>query len=97
MVVGSASAVSTSASDGSIQVTGQGTFKIIIKTATIEVQEDGVSLTTTQDGDYWTIEGEVNGEPNSSPNDYVYVTFDGYENYYNKTSDDGVDLDVNVY
>lgn len=84
-------------SDGSIQAQGQGTFKVIIETDSIDVQVDGVSLTTEQDGDFWIIEGEVNGAPNTTPDDYVYITFDGYNGYYNEMSDDGVNLDITVY
>lgn len=96
LAASSGSAAAASA-DGNIQATGKGSFQIIIETDTLDVQKYGDSLDAQQDGDFWDIEGTVDGQPNSTPNEYFFAEFGGYGDYYNKTSDDGVELDVTVY
>ncbi|WP_323674300.1 hypothetical protein [Halorubellus sp. PRR65] len=100
-LAGTASAASaetgaTAAADGNITVRGYGDFKVIVEAEWVDV-ENGCGADISESGDYVTIEGTVNGYPNTPGDDGAYYTIQGYGNFHTSTSDSDVELDVNVY
>ncbi|WP_152422063.1 twin-arginine translocation signal domain-containing protein [Natrialba chahannaoensis] len=93
---GSASASESDATpssiDGTLSITGYGTFTVEFEGSGLDVQANGKSLSMDEDDGVWTLEGHVNGYPNNDPNEHVYIRLDELDKVVSSESDS----DVNV-
>lgn len=88
---------SATAADPHLLVQGQGSYHIQLYADNVEVTDDGVSLEPVEsvdanEGTLWDLEGEVNGEINSTPDDYAQFKITGFDGFAGKLWDDGVDV-----
>lgn len=95
LAVGSSSVAA--ADGGYLRAQGQGDFLIEVYADSWEVIENGVDLEISQSTDnggnsYYTISGTVDGEINSTPDDYVQLKIYGQEKFDERIWDSGVDV-----
>ncbi|UPV74660.1 hypothetical protein M0R89_00985 [Halorussus limi] len=80
-----------------LRVQGKGSYHIQLYADDVEVTEYGVELQPvksydTTEGTLWDLEGKVDGEINSTPNDYAQFKVYGFDEFGPRTWDDGVEV-----
>ena len=91
-----ASSGSASADGRFLRAQGQGEYHIQLYADNVEIIERGVEMTVTEysttSGTLWDLQGTVDGEINSTPNDYAQWKVYGFDEFGPKTWDDGVEV-----
>ncbi|WP_128476093.1 hypothetical protein [Halorussus pelagicus] len=79
-----------------LRIQGKGSYQIEIYADDVQVQEPGLEFTLDQYDDggdtVFIVSGEVDGEINSTPDDYAQYRVYGFDRFDEKTWDSGVDV-----